>query len=71
VGIRLGLTLFFPNFENFKNEGIGCVVMAHDGSELSGGFHVPRLKIKILSLERRDGVFEKLLISNMECKNKG
>jgi hypothetical protein len=28
------------------------VVMVHNGLEIPGGFHVPRLKIKILSLER-------------------
>jgi hypothetical protein len=33
--------------------------------------HVSRLKIEILSLKERGGVFEKLLFSNMGCKNKG
>jgi hypothetical protein len=48
-----------------------CVEMVHNGSELPGEFHVPRRKTEISSLERSDGVFEKLLFSNIECKNKG
>jgi hypothetical protein len=42
-----------------------------DWLRITGEFHVPRLKIEILSLKRRDGVFVKFLFSNMECKNKG